>query len=149
MGESVRLEPDKIRSLLAAGDVDDKTWSRDELRTLLNELLANTVPANAELSGGAKSIGDVLAENSPSLGSLIDIKNLCKQLRVAPETGIPEQVSTLVYYSAIALGMTRCGERITVLDDAQLLTGFQWCLSSEWVSDDMRQVFSDAGAILE
>ncbi|MGD2111624.1 MAG: hypothetical protein PVI86_19785 [Phycisphaerae bacterium] len=139
---------EELAKLLRAGDVDAATWTPEERRQLLLELFAKPLPPGRAGTGRSPGplppIGETLRSNSPPLPLLDAIKGYAKALREDPESGIPPDVATYVYYAAIATAIRWHGKPLTSLDTEALTKGFSWCLECPWVSPPFRKLFEHA-----
>jgi RNA polymerase sigma-70 factor (ECF subfamily) len=87
-----------------------------------------------------KSFGDLLHHPHPLPELLELVKDFAKENRTDPESPLPREVATVLYYASIAVALARCGRRITQHDDATLRQGFQWGCEQSWVDEAMREL---------
>jgi RNA polymerase sigma-70 factor (ECF subfamily) len=90
-----------------------------------------------------KSLGDVLQHPNPSLELLRIVKQFAKDNRSNPDSPLPREVATVLYYASLAAALVRYGERITRHQDAALQKGFQWALEQSWVDDATKGLFQE------
>ncbi len=89
------------------------------------------------------SFADLFDDADPPLELLDLTKRFAKDsLRQAPAT-LPKEIATLIYYVALALAMSRCGQRISELDDRTLEGGFRWGLAQAWITPELRRILSE------
>ncbi len=137
-------------------------WSAAELGAILRHQLA--APLEYDLRtiapGGGQTISDMTAAitigpRPNSFGDLIrhpapplDLLRLMKDFsKAGRDSGsLPPEVSTVLYYAAIAVALLRQGNRITELDDRSLRKGIEWCLVQPWMDSDLRSVLTEAAA---
>jgi RNA polymerase sigma-70 factor (ECF subfamily) len=121
---------------------------------LLRHLLAAPVPLDLSALGAdtagkvrawadsqgllLKSFGDLFAHPHPLVDLLELVKDFAKEHRTDAESPLPREVATVLYYTSIAVALTRCGQRITRHDDATLRQGFQWGIDQPWVDETVR-----------
>jgi hypothetical protein len=92
---------------------------------------------------------DVLLSDRPPLALLQLVKEYAKMGdRQGADAGLPEEVATVLYYAAIFVALSRCGQRISSLDDAALARGGRWVVDQPWVSQPVRQIVVEAMARL-
>jgi RNA polymerase sigma-70 factor (ECF subfamily) len=85
-----------------------------------------------------RSFGDLLHHPNP-LPELLEVaKEFAKENRTDPESPLPREVATVLYYACIAVALARCGRRITRHDDATLGQGFRWGCEQPWVDEATR-----------
>jgi hypothetical protein len=90
------------------------------------------------------SLGDLLIHENPPLSQLCVAKNIAKSADVRLYAWLPSPVAYVLYISAIAAALVRCGKRITKINDAQLRQGFLWTTQQEWVWVRLRDLAESA-----
>lgn len=107
----------------------------------LDAMLAEKARAWAEGQGLVlKSFADVLYHPHP-LPDLLELaKDFAKEHRTDPESPLPREVATVLYYAFIAVALTRCGQRITRNEDGPLREGFRWGCEQPWVDEATREL---------
>ncbi len=85
-----------------------------------------------------KSFGDLFAHPAPGVELLEITKQFAKDNRSNPDSPLPAEVSTVLYYAALAAALVRHGERITRHGDEALRQGFGWVLAQPWVGEEVR-----------
>ena len=154
-------DPTRLAVLLDMSAVDAATWAAEELGSVFRHQLSASIeqdlsdgPMEAVVranlmtdarGGSLRSFGDVLRHESPPVEVLERIKQFAKVRRTEPEGSLPREVATALYYASLAAALVRCGQRITTLDDEALREGFEWGSTQDWVDDEMRQMFRNAG----
>ena len=157
-----QADPASLARLLA---LDENDWSntacadkRDapepELAAMLAHQLAAPITADLKLADNqlaeAKrfgTFGSLLDHPSPPIWLLEETKQLAKRNRARGDSGV-RQISTVLYYSAIATALLKCKARITELTDAQLSEGFDWTTRQSWIDSRTRQRIASAAAQL-
>jgi RNA polymerase sigma-70 factor (ECF subfamily) len=131
---------------------------------LLQHVLTAPVPldlsaVDAALAGSARawaegqglvlrSFGDLLHHPNP-LPELLELaKEFAKENRTDPESPLPREVATVLYYASIAVALARCGRRITRHDDATLGQGFRWGCEQPWVDEATRGLLREGLRVL-
>ena len=71
-------------------------------------------------------------------------KQFGKDHREDPDSAVPPEVATVLYYGAILAALLRRGERITNLDDAKLCRGARWAVDQPWVDERTAALFREA-----
>ena len=120
-----------------------RRWGFDltELRARVKRRSTHPRPtANIPL----ETFGDLLRHPHPPLGVLKLMKEFAKVNRDNPESSLPTEIATVIYFTAIVLALTRCGQRITGLDDDALRRGVEWVVAQPWVDESTRSLFRDA-----
>ena len=146
------------RQLAALMDPDgERIWGPDELGAILKHQLA--APLQVDLAGlehGAagkvktlaaaqglllRSFGDLLRHPHPPIELLRLAKDFAKACRLSPESALPREVATVLYFACIAVALMRCQCRISRLGKAQLREGFEWALKLPWLDAESRRLF--------
>ncbi len=121
-----------------------------QLRTPLADELARLEPsarnALAALSGpnGINTFADLLRHSAPPLGALVLTKDFSKACTSDPESPLPREIATVLYYASIASALLRLGRRISGLNDQGLRQGFDWVARQPWVDADLRDLCEHA-----
>jgi hypothetical protein len=149
-------DPKQLASLIGDPDIGERIWQADDLAALLRHQL--TTPLHVDLAGvnGAadplkqaaearglvlKSFGDLLQHRHPPVGLLKLMKDFAKACRLSPESTMPREISSVIYFASIIAAMTRCSRRITRLDNVALRQAVCWALAQPWLDDVTRALF--------
>lgn len=156
-------DPKKLASLIGDDDIGERIWRPDELAAILRHQL--TTPLHVDLAGvgGAagqlkqaaearglvlKSFGDLLQHPQPPVGLLKLMKDFAKACGHSPNSTMPREISSVIYFASIIAAMTRCSRRITRLDNAALLKAVLWALKQPWLEDITRGLFLEGQQFL-
>ncbi len=126
-------------------------WTREEFGAILkHQLSAVILPDVSHLRTdlGREAQDPTLNPNTtfcealgavpPSMKLLHVIKNISKARAAHKESGIPREVSLVVYYSAIAAAINHGEKSITTLSRETLSDGLHWVLDQEWVEETVK-----------
>jgi len=91
-----------------------------------------------------ETFGDLLRHPHPPLELLKVVKEFAKANRDDPESSLPTEIATVIYFAAIVVALTRCGQRITELDDDGLRRGMNWVVAQPWIDELTRSLFRGA-----
>ncbi len=91
-----------------------------------------------------RSIADLLSHPNPPVELLELTKDYAKASREHPESALPPEVATVLYFACIAAAFLRCGRRITELADEPIKRGMEWGTSIPWLDDGTRALFVEA-----
>jgi len=151
-----RTEPSLAR-LLALDEASTAPWDPEDAPAVLEHLLdtslasaladAGAVPAAVGLPRRSEldaSIREVLLSPRPDPERLLAVKELCKLADRCRPPLLPEAVTTAVYYLAIAVGIARCGRRLSSLDDAELREGLSWSREQAWIPAPFGAIVGEA-----
>ena len=163
-GDLNNSDPSRLAPLLesvAGGAAPSLAWGPDELAAVLRHQLA--VPLRLDLGEpltalsrrleesvayrglAGKTLGQLLHDPHPPAGALELVKQFAKAHRTRRDGLLPREVATVLYYAAILVARTRCGVRLSTLDDRVLRDGAAWAAGLAWVDDDTRAMFAEAG----
>ena len=149
-------DPKQLASLIGDDDIGERIWRPDQLAAILRHQL--TTPLHVDLAGvsGAagqfkaaaearglvlKSFGDLLQHRQPPVALLKLVKDFAKACRLSPDSTIPREISSVIYFASIIAAMTRCSRRITRLDNAAILKAVRWALEQPWLEEITRGLF--------
>ena len=141
-------------------DDAERLWQDEELGALLRHQmtapmqvdlinlergLALKVRSLAESLGlTLKSFGELLAHPNPPLELLKITKDFAKACRLSPNSPMPREIASVLYFASIAAALVRCRRRITGLTNEALAEGFRWVLSRPWLDAPTRSLTEES-----
>jgi hypothetical protein len=150
----------KLASLLATGEERTKLWRSDELAAIFRHQMAAPVlvdlgtfdPQTAtririqsEAQGLLlKSFGDLFHHATPPIELLDLIKDFAKANLEHPESGLPVEIATTLYYTSIATALVRLDVRISQLPAADLQRGLRWAMEQAWLDAPTKELLGHA-----
>ena len=150
----------ELSALLTAGAERASLWRPDELAAVFQhqmsvpmlvdlgtlDLRANTkLRVMSEARGLLlKSFADLFHHPAPPVELLELVKDFAKANLDQPDSGLPNEISTALYYTAIAAAFVRLDQRITRLPDADLLPGLRWAVAQPWLDEKTRALLTSA-----
>jgi hypothetical protein len=151
-------DPKSLACLIGDDDIGERIWRPDELAAILRHQL--TTPLHVDMAGlngaagplkelaGArelvlKSFGDLLQHPKPPVALLKLMKDFAKACRLSPDSTVPREISSVIYFASIIAAMTRCSRRITRLDNTALLKAAHWALKQPWLEEITRGLFQE------
>ena len=159
-----RSRAQKLASLLASGEERAKLWRPEELAAIFRHQMAAPVmvdltrfdsqtASRLRMQGEAqglllKSFGDLFHHPAPPVELLEVIKDFAKANLDHPESGLPDEIATTLYYTSIATALVRLGERITQLPDADLQRGLRWAMAQPWLDAATKELLGQALALV-
>jgi hypothetical protein len=90
-----------------------------------------------------RTFRDLLYHQHPPVELLDLTKRFAKSCAGRPGAALPEEIARVLYALSIVVGMTRCGQRITELDDRQLREQLDWAVSQPWLDDAARGLLAE------
>lgn len=147
-----------LAALLAAGEESARLWRADELAAIFRHQIS--APMLVDLGGFdprtaarlkllseaqgllLKSFADLLRHPSPPLELLELVKDFAKANLDHPESGLPTEIASALYYTCIAAALVRRDARISKLPDADLERGLAWTREQVWLDDPTRELLA-------
>lgn len=155
-----RSHAKELAELMASGWENARLWRPDELAAIFRHQMsapmlvdlgsfdAATATRLKTLSDSQglllKSFADLFHHPAPPLELLRLVKNFAKANIDHPDSGLPGEVASALYYSSIAAALARLGVRISQLSDADLLRGFHWLDEQAWLDEKTRSLLAEA-----
>lgn len=96
-----------------------------------------------------RSYEDLLAHPCPPVELLELTKRFAKANRGHPESDLPDEVATVLYFASIAAALVHCGKRISALPDQSLEQGFTWSAGRSWITHSVEQLLAQAKQLLD
>ena len=163
--DSRREMSQRLSQMLSLDGEATGLWQAEDLRDILRHQL--DVPLDMELllheaptSAGTRkdpttaeraypSLAALLADTDAPLPLLKRLKDYTKAASNSPDSPLPEEIATVLYFAAIAAALVRHTQRISGLGNDGLKWGFSWAMGETWVADEMRPLFAEAMERLE
>lgn len=151
--------PAKLAKLIDSIYASGRVWRSEELGEVLRHQLEAPLelegPSPSDLSAAAKpgedsasseirTLADIFQHPDPPLKLLDLAKEFAKSNRERPDSPLPPEVATVIYFAAIAAALVRCGSRITALDDKSIRAGLEWVRAQSWIDPQTRELCSEA-----
>jgi hypothetical protein len=150
----------KLASLMASGGERSRLWRPEELAAIFRHQMsapmavdlgafdARTAARLKTLSEAQrlllKSFGDLFLHPAPALELLEMVKDFAKANVDRPESGLPGEIATALYYASIAAALVRLDTRISQLSDADLQRGLRGTLGQSWLDDATKELLAQA-----
>ena len=150
----------KLAALLATGEERARLWRPDELAAIFRHQISAPMlvdlggfdPRNAarlklvsEAQGLLlKSFADLFQHPAPPVELLELVKDFAKANLDQPESGLPAEIASALYYTSIAAAFVRRDTRISKLPDADLRRGLSWTQGQAWLDDPTRELLARA-----
>lgn len=119
-----------------------------DLRSLSSDAARKTRFVSAAQGLLLRSFADLFSHPQPPLELLELTKEFAKGHRNQPESPLPVEVSTLLYYASVAAALLRCRQRISGLTDQALREGLEWAAALDWVEEPIHQLFAETLSLL-
>ena len=149
-----------LADLLATGEERAQLWRPEDLAAMfrhqmstpmlvdlgsLDERTAARLRTLSEAQGLVlKSFADLFHHPSPPLELLKLVKDFAKSNLDHPESGLPGEIASALYYLSIAAALVRLDERISQLSDADLQGGLRWTSGQAWLDEPTKALLAAA-----
>jgi hypothetical protein len=144
---------ESLAKMMAIEAGESALWDTQDLGEILRHQLA--APLELDIIGVDQSLvaqlhskwntdppiqtfGDLFGHASPPVEFLELTKQFAKKSRSDADSPLPEEVAVILHLLSIVVAMTRCGKRITKLDDQGLCYGLIWALEQSWLDEATR-----------
>jgi hypothetical protein len=150
----------KLATLMATGEERAKLWRPDELAAIFRHQMsapmlvdlgtfdlrtATRLRTLSEAQGLLlKSFADLFHHPAPLIELLELVKDFAKANMDHPESGLPDEIATMLYYTSIAAALVRLDARISQLPDADLLRGLRWTMEQAWLDEKTKELLAKA-----
>ena len=139
-------------------------WQNEELKQVFRHQL--TAPVEFDMAGFEPEWGERLRMLAASEGLLLQsfhdlfshphppaamlemVKDYAKRSAASPRRRIPKDIARALYYLAIVAARLRCRQRISSLEDEQLICGIQWLTEQPWLDKDSKSLLTEGLAVL-
>jgi hypothetical protein len=144
-----------LARMMALGPDSSTLWSTEELGEILRHQLAS--PLEFDILGMDQTLvkelrarwaadppietfGDLFCHPHPPLEFLDLAKQFAKASRAHRDGPLPEEVAVILHLLSIVAALTKCGRRITRLNDQGLRFGLNWALEQAWLDQASRKL---------
>jgi hypothetical protein len=150
----------ELAELMSTSDESSPLWGADELAALFRHQMSAPVLVDlgsfdprtatqlktlAEAQGLLlSSFADLFNHATPPLPLLQLVKDFAKANMDHPESGLPREIATALYYISIAAALLRLDKRISQLPDADLQRGLRWAQEQRWLDEKTKALIAEA-----
>ncbi|HEX3624788.1 MAG TPA: hypothetical protein VH280_05105 [Verrucomicrobiae bacterium] len=150
----------QLSALIASGDERGPLWRPDELAAIFRHQMSAPVlmdlgsfdPRTASqlktLTAAQglllSSFADLFNHANPPLQLLQLVKDFAKANLDHPESGLPREIATAVYYASIAAALVHANQRISKLSDDDLQRGLRLTREQPWLDERTRSLLATA-----
>ena len=150
----------ELAALMSTSDESSPLWGADELAALFRHQMsapvlmdlgsfdprtATQLKTVAEAQGLLlSSFSDLFNHTTPPLQLLQLVKDFAKANMDHPESGLPREIATALYYISIAAALMRLDKRISQLPDADLQRGLRWAQEQRWLDEKTKGLIAAA-----
>ena len=150
----------ELAALIHTGDESSPLWGAGELAALFRHQMSAPMlmdlgsfePRTAEqlktLAAAQglllSSFADLFNHPAPPLQLLQMVKDFAKANMDHPESGLPREIATALYYTSIAASLFRLDARISQLPDADLQRGLSKTAEQKWLDTQTKALLAGA-----
>ena len=156
----IKSRAQQLSALMASGEEHGPLWRPDELAAIFrhqmsapvlmdlgsfdprtaNQLKALTATQGLLLS----SFADLFNHSNPPVQLLQLVKDFAKMNLDHPESGLPREIATALYYASIAAALVRAQKRSSQLADADLQRGLRLTQEQPWLDERTKSLLAEA-----
>jgi hypothetical protein len=160
----LKASPGQVAAVMGLGNAPARAWQPEELGAVFRHQMAAPVSVDlgcldVGISGKLKtltdasglllkSFRDLFQHPAPPVELLRLVKEFAKFNRDQPESLLPPEIASVLYYLSIAAALARWEERISALSDDELQRGFAWAMSQNWIDEPARELLGSASTKL-
>ena len=150
----------KLATLMATGEERARLWRPEELAAIFRHQMsapmlvdlgrfdprtATRLRTLSEAQGLLlKSFADLFHHPAPLIELLELVKDFAKANLDHPESGLPGEIATALYYASIAAALVRLDARISQLPDADLQRGLRSTMEQAWLDEKTKELLAQA-----
>jgi hypothetical protein len=155
--EVFRSDPERLARVFALAENRGADYRPDELGSILRHQLSTSVEfdlrhleagsqrllhaaAACGEGGGIRTFGDLFRHPQPPVSLLHLTKNFAKSHLNHPDSPLPPEIATVLYYACIVCALLRCDRRITWLTTEELVRGLRQLLDQPWIEPELRTI---------
>jgi len=150
----------ELAALLASGEERARLWRPEELAAIFRHQIST--PMLVDLGGFdprtaaqlkvvseaqgllLKSFDDLFHHPTPPVELLNVAKDFAKANLDHPESGLPGEIASALYYTSIASALVHLDARISTLPDADLRRGLAWTREQPWLDEKTKELLTRA-----
>jgi hypothetical protein len=150
----------RLAALMETGAEQARLWGPDELAAIFRHQMS--APVLVDLGGFdpgtavrlktlseaqgllLKSFSDLFHHPSPPIALLKLTKEFAKANMDHPESGLPTEIVSVLYYASIAAALVRLDARISRLKEADLRRGLLWAKDQAWIDEETKALLLKA-----
>jgi hypothetical protein len=153
-----RSDPERLARVFALAEDRSLDYRPEELGAILRHQLATSVefdlgsldPGSQRLlraaaacggGGGIRTFGELFAHPQPPVSLLVLTKTFAKSNLSHPDSPLPPEIATVLYYASIVVALVRCDRQITELTQSELACGLEQLLDQPWLEPRLLALF--------
>jgi hypothetical protein len=158
--EVFRSDPERLARIFAIAESRGPDYRPEELGAILRHQLSTLVEfdlrnldagsqrllrasAACGEGGGIRTFGDLFRHPQPPIPLLHLTKGFAKSHLNHPESPLPPEIATALYYASIVCAWLRWNRRITWLTPGELSRGLRQLLEQPWLDPELRALLEE------
>lgn len=145
--------PADLARIMASAS-EDAEWSDADLASMLRHQMSSRLLSDLTLHGSVshedaltvsamptppvETFAELFAHPEPPVKLLVWTKDFAKRCRADADSGVPTEITAVLYFVSIALAQVRCGKKISELSKEQVAAGLDWLLQRSWIDKTNR-----------
>ena len=150
--------PKRLAKVMELGSEKSALWEPEELGAILRHQLGARVDADLGIldEGLAPKLARICSSASPAIATFGDLfhhpcppvrlleltKLFARASRHHPDHPLPGKIGIILYLTSIVVARTRCGARITKMDDRTLRSKLAKAIGENWLDESTRELLS-------
>lgn len=134
-----RVPSKRLAVLLSPATVTE--WSPRDIAAIHNHFM--TSPVELDITP-PHSLRHLLLDSQTPVEQLLQIKNFAQAWRERDDCSLPPQVSSAVYWLAVAAARVCSGQTITSFPLPDILSGLRWASTLPWLHPTESRLLADA-----
>ena len=155
----------QLATLLNLAPDTERIWRDEDLGAILRHQLSAPIQVDlinlerglalkvrnlAESQGLVlKSFADLFQHPNPPVELLKITKDFAKACRLSPNSPLPREIASVLYFASIAAALVRCRRRITGLSNDAIREGLHWVLARHWIDAPTSKLMKACLGVLE
>jgi hypothetical protein len=149
---------------MAVDGGDSGLWQPEELEAMLQHQLSAPLEIDISFLGREatcrldvlrsaavppiETFHELFHHRAPPVELLELTKEFAKACRTRSDRLLPSEIAAIVYVLSIVVARTRCGQRISKLEDDALRHSLEWALEQPWVDPSTRALLGEGDQVI-
>jgi hypothetical protein len=155
---------ESLAKMMDANGGQQEFWTPKDLEAILDHQLSTAVDVDlaAMAQSSAEHVRALAAAAVPPIKTFRDLfhhprppvelleltKRFAKRCRNSPDSPLPDEVATVLYFLSIVVAMRNCRTRISGMDEQALRHGLDWALGQPWLDKDAQRLLREGNTTL-
>ena len=160
-----KSRPPWLARMMAVDGGDQGLWQSEELEAMLKHQLSAPLEFDFSYLGREATqrlealrsaevppiatFHDLFHHRAPPVELLQMTKEFAKACRTRSDRLLPNEIAAMLYLLSIVVARTRCGRRITKLEDDALRHSLDWALKQPWIDEATRELLREGDRVID